>query len=132
MIAKLLQRSCDFVEPTPALNFGRGIPSADGLDEDAAWRVICRMRWPETYGSPRCPKCGSESCYTLTTRRKFKCKLCEHQFSAVSGTAFDRFKGGYVGLLTRLAYDGPVHKAGFMQEKTACDMRRRKLANGER
>ena len=56
--------------------------------EEAAFETFCKMRWTETEGEPVCPRCGSIGAYTITTRRKFKCKsaACYHQFSPTSGT----------------------------------------------
>ena len=42
--------------------------------EDAAYKVFCEMRWPETDGEAVCPCCGFDEAYKITTRRKFKCK----------------------------------------------------------
>ncbi|MCY4579831.1 MAG: transposase, partial [Chloroflexi bacterium] len=56
--------------------------------EDAAFRRFCRLRWPDTDGAPVCPACGCLDIYDLTTRRRFKCAACHHQFSVTSGTIF--------------------------------------------
>ena len=54
--------------------------------EDAAYRRFRRLRWPGTDGAPVCPACGCLDIYDLTTRRRFKCAACHHQFSVTSGT----------------------------------------------
>ena len=54
--------------------------------EDAAYRRFRRLRWPETDGAPVCPVCSCLDFYDLTTRRRFKCAACHHQFSVTSGT----------------------------------------------
>jgi len=54
--------------------------------EDAAYATFCQMRWPETDGEAVCPVCSNHDTYKITTRRKFKCKNCHHQFSVTSGT----------------------------------------------
>jgi transposase-like protein len=65
--------------------------------EDAAYETFKRMRW--TDGEPVCPKCGSVEAYEISTRRKFKCKGCAHQFSVTSGTIFASRKMAFVDLL---------------------------------
>ena len=49
--------------------------------EDAAYRRFRRLRWPDTDGAPVCPACGCLDIYDLTTRRRFKCAACHHQFA---------------------------------------------------
>ena len=39
----------------------------------------------ETDGKPVCHRCVHGEAYTITSRRKFKCKSCHHQFSVTSG-----------------------------------------------
>lgn len=70
--------------------------------EDAAYKAFCEMRWPETNGEAVCPKCGCCEAYTITTRRKFKCKACGHQFSVTSGTIFASRKMDFVDLLAAI------------------------------
>ena len=70
--------------------------------EDAAYETFCKMRWPETNGEAVCPKCGSCETYSITTRRKFKCKGCGHQFSVTSGTIFASRKMAFVDLLAAI------------------------------
>ncbi len=67
--------------------------------ENAAYQTFCEMRWPETNGEAVCPRCGSWETYDITTRRKFKCKGCYHQFSVTSGTIFASRKMDFVDLL---------------------------------
>jgi hypothetical protein len=55
--------------------------------ERKAYRRFCALRWPETNGSPVCPRCGCLESYNLKARRRFKCAACSNQFSATSGTA---------------------------------------------
>ena len=57
------------------------------LSEDAAHRMLCGMRWPDTDGAPICPHCSCPVVYTYRCRRLFKCKACHRQFSATSGTS---------------------------------------------
>ena len=70
--------------------------------EDAAYKVFCEMRWPETDGEAVCPCCGFDEAYKITTRRKFKCKACHHQFSVTSGTIFASRKMDFVDLLAAI------------------------------
>jgi transposase-like protein len=68
--------------------------------EDAAYETFKAMRW--TDGEPVCPKCGSVEAYEISTRRKFKCKGCAHQFSVTSGTIFASRKMAFVDLLAAI------------------------------
>ena len=70
--------------------------------EVAAYATFCDMRWPETDGEAVCPKCGHDETYNITTRRKFKCKACAHQFSVTSGTIFASRKMDFVDLLAAI------------------------------
>ncbi len=70
--------------------------------EDKAYETFCRMRWAETEGEPVCPRCGGLDAYTISTRRKFKCKACGHQFSVTSGTIFASRKMPFVALLAAI------------------------------
>lgn len=45
--------------------------------EDAAYETFCAIRWAENDGKPVCPRCGSLEAYSITTRRKFKCRQAE-------------------------------------------------------
>jgi transposase-like protein len=57
------------------------------LSEDAAHKMLCTMRWPDTDGAPICPNCSCAAVYTYRSRRLFKCKACHRQFSVTSGTS---------------------------------------------
>lgn len=70
--------------------------------EDAAYATFCEMRWPETNCEAVCPKCSHDEVYKITTRRKFKCKACAHQFSVTSGTIFASRKMDFVDLLAAI------------------------------
>ncbi len=70
--------------------------------EDAAHQTFCEMRWPETNGEAVCPRCSHDETYKITTRRKFKCKACAHQFSVTSGTIFASRKMDFVDLLAAI------------------------------
>lgn len=70
--------------------------------EEAAYETFCKMRWAETDGEAICPQCGCCETYKITTRRKFKCKGCAHQFSVTSGTIFASRKMAFVDLLAAI------------------------------
>lgn len=130
-ITSKLKRSAMF-EPSPKLHGTVTMAEVDAMDEEQAWRRVIDMRWPKTGGRPICPKCGSVRHSINRPRQTFHCHDCDHHYSALSGTTFHGFKGGYIGFLRRFAYEGPINKAGIMSAKTALDMRRRKTANDGR
>ena len=68
--------------------------------EEAAYETFKAMRWAD--GEPVCPRCGCCDAYEITTRRKFKCKGCYHQFSVTSGTIFASRKLDFVDLLAAI------------------------------
>lgn len=70
--------------------------------EDKAYETFCRIRWAETHGEAVCPRCGHNEAYKITTRRKFKCKACHHQFSVTSGTIFHSRKLDFTDLLAAI------------------------------
>jgi transposase-like protein len=70
--------------------------------EEGAYETFCQMRWAETDGEPVCPRCGGLDAYKITTRRKFKCRECLHQFSVTSGTIFASRKMAFVDLLAAI------------------------------
>ena len=72
------------------------------MGEDAAYGTFCDLRWPETDGEPICPKCGCTEAYHISTRRKFKCVACHHQFSVTSGTLFASRKMSFTDLLAAI------------------------------
>lgn len=72
------------------------------MGEDAAYRTFCELRWPETSGDAVCPKCGCVDIYSITSRRRFKCAGCYHQFSVTSGTIFASRKMSFTDLLAAI------------------------------
>jgi transposase-like protein len=68
--------------------------------EERAYETFKRIRWVD--GIPVCPECGGYETYEITTRRKFKCKACRHQFSVTSGTIFHSRKLAFVDLLAAI------------------------------
>ena len=69
------------------------------MGEDKAYQTFCGLRWPDTEGEAVCPKCGCVETYNITSRRKFKCVACHHQFSVTSGTIFASRKMSFTDLL---------------------------------
>ena len=65
--------------------------------------MFCRFRWPESNGSPICPRCRCREHYPLKHRRRFKCKTCQHQYSVTSGTSFASRKLKFRVLLYAIA-----------------------------
>jgi transposase-like protein len=72
------------------------------MGEDKAYQTFCDMRWDETDGDPVCPRCGCVEAYSISTRRKFKCVGCHHQFSVTSGTIFASRKMSFTDLLAAI------------------------------
>lgn len=72
------------------------------MSEDEAYGMFCDLRWPETDGEPICPRCGCVEAYAISTRRKFKCVACHHQFSVTSGTIFASRKLAFTDLLAAI------------------------------
>ncbi|MDX2264433.1 MAG: IS1595 family transposase [Hyphomicrobiales bacterium] len=70
--------------------------------EDAAYQTFCKLRWTETDGEPVCSRCGCVEAYSITTRRKFKCAACYHQYSVTSGTIFASRKMSFTDLLAAI------------------------------
>jgi transposase-like protein len=70
--------------------------------EDQAYASFRAIRWHQTNGAPVCPRCGGLEAYEITTRRKFKCKACGHQFSVTSGTIFASRKMAFVDLMAAI------------------------------
>lgn len=69
------------------------------MGEDKAYGLFCELRWPETEGAAICPRCGCLDTYNITSRRRFKCVACHHQFSVTSGTIFAGHKLTFTDLL---------------------------------
>ena len=69
------------------------------MGEAKAYETFCQLRWPETDGEAVCPRCGCLDSYKITTRRKFKCKGCSHQYSVTSGTILHSRKLDFTDLL---------------------------------
>lgn len=70
--------------------------------EEAAYETFKSIRWAANDGHAVCPRCGCVETYEITTRRKFKCAGCGHQFSVTSGTIFASRKMSFVDLLAAI------------------------------
>lgn len=68
--------------------------------EDGAFATFCQFRWPSTDGKPVCPACGCPETYTITTRRKFKCR------KITAGMTTDSFATGRCTLHSRIRLAG--------------------------
>ena len=58
------------------------------MSDDEAHARFVAIRWADNGGAPYCPRCRCTAVYAYATRRIFKCKACDHQFSVTSGTIF--------------------------------------------
>jgi transposase-like protein len=58
------------------------------MSDDEAFEAFKAIRWAQTEGEPVCPRCGCCETYAFATRRIFKCKGCQAQFSVTTGTIF--------------------------------------------
>lgn len=72
------------------------------MGEDKAYETFCQLRWADTDGEAVCPRCGCIETYNITSRRKFKCVACHHQFSVTSGTIFASRKLSFTDLLAAI------------------------------
>lgn len=72
------------------------------MGEEKAYETFCKLRWSENEGEPVCPRCGCVDAYRISTRRKFKCAGCYHQYSVTSGTLFASRKMSFTDLLAAL------------------------------
>ncbi len=71
--------------------------------EEKAYDQFKAIRWASTGGEPVCPRCGCLDTYSITSRRRFKCVACYHQFSVTSGTIFHSRKLAFADLLAAIA-----------------------------
>lgn len=72
------------------------------MGEGAAYQTFCQLRWADNDGEAVCPKCGCTETYNITSRRRFKCVACHHQFSVTSGTIFASRKLSFTDLLAAI------------------------------
>ncbi|MEO6360706.1 MAG: IS1595 family transposase [Sphingomicrobium sp.] len=72
------------------------------MGEDKAYETFKTLRFADTDGEAVCPKCGCVETYNITSRRRFKCVACGHQFSVTSGTIFASRKLSFTDLLAAI------------------------------
>ena len=53
--------------------------------EEACTQALAQQRWPEGF---RCPRCGHDHGYAITTRHSYECSECHYQASLTAGTLF--------------------------------------------
>ena len=73
------------------------------LSDAEAYQAFKTIRWAENQGEPVCPRCGCVTVYEDQSRRIFKCKGCEAQFSVTTGTIFASRKLAIRDLLAAIA-----------------------------
>jgi len=73
------------------------------LPDDEAYETFKLVRWAENDGQPICPRCGCVTVYEYRSRRIFKCKGCDAQFSLTTGTIFASRKLPIRDLLAAIA-----------------------------
>jgi transposase-like protein len=62
------------------------------MTDDEAHTRFQAIRWADNGGEPFCRRCECTAVYAFATRRIWKCKACNHQFSVTSGTIFSSRK----------------------------------------
>lgn len=72
------------------------------MGEAKAYETFKALRFAETDGEAVCPRCGCVETYEISTRRRFKCAACYHQFSVTSGTIFASRKLSFTDLLAAI------------------------------
>ena len=73
------------------------------LSDAEAFATFKAIRWASNEGKPFCGKCGCVEIYEFKSRRIFKCKGCQAQFSITSGTIFASRKLGLQTILGAIA-----------------------------
>jgi len=84
------------------------------LSDDEAFETFKAIRWADNQGEPYCPKCGCTALYHFKTRRVWKCKGCNAEFSVTSGTIFASRKLAIRDVLAAIAIfcNGAKRKGG--------------------
>lgn len=72
------------------------------MSDDEAYAAFKAVRFAENGGEAFCPKCGCDAIYEYRARRLFKCKACEKQFTATSGTTFRSRKMAFRDILVAI------------------------------
>ena len=82
------------------------------LTDDEAFAEFCAVRFAENGGEPFCPWCGHKEVYSISTRKKWRCKskACQRDFSATPQTVFASRKLEFRDLLLLIAHQSKVAK----------------------
>ncbi len=73
------------------------------LTEEEAYETFMQIRWAGNDGEPFCPRCGCAAVYEYHSRRIYKCKGCDRQFSLTTATIFASRKLPLRDLLAAIA-----------------------------
>lgn len=73
------------------------------LSDEEAYSQFKAIRFADNGGEPFCPKCGCVAVYEFASRKIFKCKGCQSQFSLTSGTIFASRKMDLRDILAAIA-----------------------------
>lgn len=73
------------------------------LSDEEAYSALKAIRFAENKGEPFCQKCGCVAVYEFKSRKIFKCKACQSQFSLTSGTIFASRKLAIRDILAAIA-----------------------------
>lgn len=73
------------------------------MSDAEAFETFKAIRWVEHNGQPVCPRCACLAVYTFKTRRIFKCKGCNKQFSVTTDTIFASRKMDLRDILAAIA-----------------------------
>ena len=86
------------------------------------WALACRLRWGD--GHVYCPSCEADRPYLLSTRQKYKCRVCGKQFTPWSGSLIDGAKMPFiclVGMVCAIIEDGA--NPAQVQRESGCSYR---------
>ena len=73
------------------------------MSDDDAYAAFKAVRFEDNGGEAICPDCDCDAVYEFKSRRIFKCKACEKQFSLTSGTIFASRKMSMRDILVAIA-----------------------------
>lgn len=73
------------------------------LSDEEAYETFKKIRWADNDGEAYCPRCGCVAVYEYRSRRIYKCKACESQFSLTTATIFASRKLSIRHLLAAIA-----------------------------
>lgn len=121
MLAKRLEREAKWHDKAPVIDVsGIDIACVAGMDDGAAFAELVRRRWPS---GVECPRCGDGAPYALKARRRYTCRLCAHQFTPTSGTAWHGHKVGPRELLLMMA----GQSGNVVNQRASVDAERRRV-----